>query len=845
MLQRGFRILLILMACHTGVDGQLPFDRTGQVFLTVFGSSDMLEFSVDESSNVLKTAPLGPPPAGSMEAVGFRITDNLLYGINPGNNHLFQIGRNATLKDLGKAGLDDALFYVAGDVTPDGKTLVSVGSAFGGPDIHLAKTDLENGTYTTQFVPLSGSGYLRDIAFDPYNGALYGYDGANRRMLTINPNSGAITPLATPANENNIFGLYFDAFGDLYAYGSTQYGVVDALFRINKLTGKETLLATGPTTGATDAASCPYAIGFTHTVEPVTLLPCSDLTFTYRFANGSGQALEKLNFTHPLPPGFHLAGTLQNPFGVPVDTLAVPGAIRLQNITLPPGIRQFSVKISVGDIPKGLYKSQAVLQNLPALYGPGRRSDNALTAGYPDSSLVRVNRFDEDSLFFEWFLCHGTTIELNASAYGNTIRWNNGSAAPVLQVSKGGAYVMEAGNACEAVVVRHDVTAASCPYTIDMAHVFEPDSIFPCGETTFRFIIQNDSGEPRYHISFTDTLPPGFIFRKIQKNPFGGQLNTALPPGIIQMDGMTLKTGKDTLDLLVEVGNLAPGIYRNQARLYHLPRVLGPIRWSNDPATPQADSTPIRILGTPDGTLFLEDTVCANSSITLDAGYLGKNFLWDDGSTGPTRQIGQPGWYQLTLFDGCEPAEVFWNVREGAPVEIAPFEPLQIHQGEQIQLNPFMMNAGDTLTYTWTDPLPPSLSCLDCPAPVAMPLQSALYSLIVSNGVCTDSALLEIKVDQTRRIYAPNVFSPNGDGIHDHFYLQSPDFGRIRSFQVFDRWGNVVYSSDDDAFNDLSGGWDGSSRGKPVPPGVYIWQAEVEFIDGARKVLSGTVSVLR
>lgn len=126
-----------------------------------------------------------------------------------------------------------------------------------------------------------------------------------------------------------------------------------------------------------------------------------------------------------------------------------------------------------------------------------------------------------------------------------------------------------------------------------------------------------------------------------------------------------------------------------------------------------------------------------------------------------------------------------------------------------------------------------------------MPLQTAVYGLTVSNHICQDSAGIEVRVDQTRRIYAPNAFSPNGDGLHDHFYLQSPDFGVIRSFRVFDRWGNVLYFSNNDIFNDLSGGWDGTSRGRVVPPGVYIWQAEVEFIDGAEKVLSGEIAVVR
>lgn len=838
----AIRIMVLLVASNAGIRAQVPFDRTGQVFLTVFGSSDMLEFSVD-AGNVLKTDPLGSPPAGGIEAIGFRKTDNLLYGINPGNNHLFRIGRGGALKDLGKAGLDDALFYVAGDVAPDGKSLVSIGSVFAGPDVHLAKTNLED--FTTQFVPIGGGGYLRDISFDPYTGILYGYDGTNRNIVTINPNSGAISPLAAIGSINNIFGLYFDAFGDLYAYGSTQYGVVDALFRIDKTTGKEKLLATGPAMGVTDAASCPFSVGFKNTIEPGATLPCGELTATYTIANNSEQPLHGVSFEHRLPPGFYFAGALQNPFGVPVETLSIPGALSLNNFTLQPGIRQLSVKITMGDIPKGVYKSQAVLKDLPALYGANRLSDNTATAGFSDSSFARVNRFDEDSLFYNWFICHGEIVELDAAVYGGNVQWSTGSTETLLSVSKGGIYFMEAGNACESIVVRHDVTSASCPFTVSVAHLFAPDTIFPCSETIFRFIVRNDSGEPRYNISFADTLPAGFIFKKIVKNPFGGKLKPGLPPGMVNLDGMTLKVGTDTLDLLAEAGDLAPGAYLNRARIYNLPQVMGPMRWSDNPATLAADSTPIHILGTQTDTLFFTDTICANTVITLDASYLGKNFLWDDGSTGPALRVQQEGTYHLTLFDGCFPSEVYWNVTAGASIDIMPPGTLFIHQGEQALLDPLILNAGDTLLYAWTDPLGQSLSCLDCPNPTAMPLQTAIYGLTVSNHICQDSAGIEVRVDQTRRIYAPNAFSPNGDGLHDHFYLQSPDFGVIRSFRVFDRWGNVLYFSNNDVFNDLSGGWDGTSRGRVVPPGVYIWQAEVEFIDGAEKVLSGEIAVVR
>jgi gliding motility-associated-like protein len=841
---------LALLACSTlpclFLRGQMLFERTGQVFLVLQNTNELVEFSINPSSNSLQFNTLGVLPPTGFYALGFRKTDNFLYGINFGNNHLFKIGKNAVAQDLGSVGLDAVLFYLAGDVSPDGKYMVNIGSNADGQDVHLAKTDLEDANYSTQFVPLGGNGRLADVAFDPYTSLLYGYDAANRCLVRLDVNSGAAVSFPKIDDQNEIFGLYFDAFGDLYAYGRSVYGVVDALFFVDKNTGKETRLATGANAQVADVASCAFSIEMKNTVEPAAVLPCSDVIFSYAVANGSGATLTDVNFEHPLPAGFHFKNFLQNPFGAAMDTVSIPSTLRMQNLTLTPGTKMLSMKIEVGDIPKGKYTSQASLSGLPLLYGVKSLSDNSKTAGFDDAIAVEVNRFEKDTFFFNWFICHGETMTLDATAFGNDVQWNTGDTSAKLPVSKGGLYTLKAGNVCEAVFVSHDVTSASCPYTITLLHEFAPDTLFPCSDVTFRFIIDNDSGEPRANLSFADTLPAGFVFKKILKNPFGGNLTQNAPPNVIGLEGMSLKAGKDTLDLLVEAGDVAPGTHKNRARIYGLPQVMGPIRLSDDPRTFPQDSSTLYVLGTYSDTLFLNEIICKNAEITLNASHLGKNFLWEDGSTSPEFLVKHPGEYHLTLYDGCEPSEVFWNVAEGDRVEVAmPAETFFIHQGEQIQLEPLIINHGDTLVVEWTDPLGNSLSCPDCLHPIASPLRSTTYSVEVFNGVCSDTALIEFQVDDTRRIFAPNAFSPNDDGVDDYFFLQSPDLGVIRTLSVFDRWGNVLFSSKNSIFNEMSSGWDGLSGGKKLPPGVYLWQAEIEFPDGEKGVFAGDVTLFR
>ena len=63
------------------------------------------------------------------------------------------------------------------------------------------------------------------------------------------------------------------------------------------------------------------------------------------------------------------------------------------------------------------------------------------------------------------------------------------------------------------------------------------------------------------------------------------------------------------------------------------------------------------------------------------------------------------------------------------------------------------------------------------------------------------------------------------------------------SLQVFDRWGNAVYRQDDTPVNDYKYGWDGTFRGRYVGQEVYVYAAEVEFIDGQTRLYKGDVLI--
>ena len=66
---------------------------------------------------------------------------------------------------------------------------------------------------------------------------------------------------------------------------------------------------------------------------------------------------------------------------------------------------------------------------------------------------------------------------------------------------------------------------------------------------------------------------------------------------------------------------------------------------------------------------------------------------------------------------------------------------------------------------------------------------------------------------------------------------------KITSLQVFDRWGEPVYEKLDFQPNDPTIGWDGTFKGENLPPAVFVWWAEVLFVDGVSKIYKGDVTL--
>ena len=153
----------------------------------------------------------------------------------------------------------------------------------------------------------------------------------------------------------------------------------------------------------------------------------------------------------------------------------------------------------------------------------------------------------------------------------------------------------------------------------------------------------------------------------------------------------------------------------------------------------------------------------------------------------------------------------------------------------------------DGLSYSWQDH--PSLSCTNCSSPIIRPIETTTYSVMVINQMdCAISRDITVNVDNSKDLYSPTAFSPNGDGINDTFGLFGGNQVReIVRLQVFNRWGALLYSRINlpttDNFED---GWNGNEKnGEKAPTGIYIYVAEIIYTDGTSEVVTGDVALMR
>lgn len=205
------------------------------------------------------------------------------------------------------------------------------------------------------------------------------------------------------------------------------------------------------------------------------------------------------------------------------------------------------------------------------------------------------------------------------------------------------------------------------------------------------------------------------------------------------------------------------------------------------------------------------------------------------------------GSHTVTFFDrvGCS-IDTIIEVAEPEQILVV-FNPktIEIELGDSTDLRPLITGAAVD-SFFWTpilglsDPL--SLN------PYVTTYKSQTYLLTVfDNNGCSGEGMVRVDVDPNRNVFVPNIFQP-GTTLNDRFQVfVGAGVKNVNFMKVYDRWGESMYERLNffPNNNDFSEGWDGTSRGKKMNPGVYVYIIEVEFLDGLVLLYRGDVTLSR
>ena len=195
------------------------------------------------------------------------------------------------------------------------------------------------------------------------------------------------------------------------------------------------------------------------------------------------------------------------------------------------------------------------------------------------------------------------------------------------------------------------------------------------------------------------------------------------------------------------------------------------------------------------------------------------------------------GDYKIEISDAnnCEATQ---NIKVEKPIipTVDLGEDVEIFAGDEVQLDA-KININPT-QIIWTKIN--DLSCVICLNPIVKPSTSGDYEIIVKD-IFGCQASDRIKISINKDLFIPTAFSPNGDNQNDVFtILGNKSIKEIESFEIQDRWGNIVYQGGGTTAN-----WDGTFRGTAAQIGVYIYLATIVFKNNTKRKVSGDVMLIR
>lgn len=237
-----------------------------------------------------------------------------------------------------------------------------------------------------------------------------------------------------------------------------------------------------------------------------------------------------------------------------------------------------------------------------------------------------------------------------------------------------------------------------------------------------------------------------------------------------------------------------------------------------------------------------DQTICFGTEISLN-GSGGVSYVWTNNGVNGQNFIPAIGanTYEVigTDANGCENTDQVTITVLPVPEAIFTANPTSGYPGLVVQFNNSSTNS---TSYLWDfgSGIPVSVTQMQTQHAYGNP---GLYNVILeaSNGICSDSASVIITVlpFPPPVIHIPNVFTPNGDGANDTWWIDVT-FAVSINVQIFNRWGNLMLEMDE-----LTDRWDGTIEGDNASTGVYFHKYSIVDLNGNTVTGQGFLTIER